>query len=1454
MSQSYSLTKISLAIALCYASSAMAQITAADQNTKVFKQQGVEIINIAKPSEAGLSHNKYNHFNVEKSGAVLNNARQAGKSELAGNLKANPHLNTQSAKVILNEVVSRNPSKLAGKQEVFGDKADYVLANPNGISVEGGGFVNTARASLVVGKPNVSGGKLTGYDVTGDKALTTQGKMTASSEVDLIAPQVSIGGNIQTKAGVNVVMGKNKIAREADGALKITTTQKTGQVLDGKVVGSIQAGRIRLHSADDRATITTQGANLEAKAVEITGGNAKLHGEISRKNDRTPRKITRQGTVNVMEHGSESTENYKATRVKADKFVVNVANKADVSGADIQAAQTDIRGGSVHLGVEKTVNVKEHDKNQSKGQWYRNEQETSRQETVHRTSIEGKNVNIVATKGKVTGEGAKISLENGGIYGEQGVSLKGAKATQTETARAEVKNESAKLKTGFSSQESITQDYVASELNVKENLVFGGKGDVRLAGVVGQVDGNLVAKNNGALTFTAETTKEVYNLDDDMRYWGGLAGAKTVGTGNNSQTVHGADFTVKGDATLDAGKGVHISGSRVVTGGEGVVKGNQGKLVIDSVQAKTTNVSHSRQGTIFNITKARADSYTQTSTAHGSTLKSESNLHLSADKNVVIEGSKVQSEGLLDIASKSGIVVKGATNTVNSQSSEAGFSFGGRFDSFQLSAQKDHLAGNLSVDNTGAKPSVNADVTISKDKQPSAVNAQGKFHVGLNVYKNEQSSQATNHSASQVSGGNVNLNAKNVVVSGSQVSATKGDLNVKANNITTKADLDHSTTHSVKNEANVGLSGTVELSKASQKVTATLGVTVDHSQNQNHKQTAQTSQLNAKNNVNLTADNRIHHQGTSVQAGGNVQESAKQITHATAKNSETNAGKNVNVDVSVTASIDNKKALSVEGKVGASGGRENNATTTHTATQLQAGKNVSVNANRLQDVSTQYNAGGDVNLTSHTHQFTSAANQSSSDKLSAGASVGVSASTADFQAYNVAVNAGANFNQANSHQSNAVQGAINGNNVNINTGKLNSQANINAQNNANINAKNGVQLSESSNEKQQSGGGFEAKVGVGAIVVPAAGAALPSIDVSVAANGNNGNSSQGVATNITGKNVNINSQSAVNLNGVNVNAQQNANISGKNVNIQAGQNHVQHTAANVTAGVNIGAKLESAGFEAGVTVNKENSQTHNGAAVNGQNVNIHGTNGVNLTGVTSQSSNLNLSVGKGNLNLTSAQNNVNKTDVSVDLGLSGGVVDQKWTPASGKGNLDVNVVRNQTHTETTLNTTNATLNAGGDANFVGGSVNANSAKGVIAGNSNSVELANKVNETSVSLSANGSGKLAIPTADKWAESAKKDWDNGTIAGVKADAKVEVSAKREQTATHAGVNAKHNKVVVNGAKTRTTMKNHHSRNLHFKAQATTQLKKQLPKVAQPIKSVNVQLVKNNKVDVKVNVKN
>ena len=146
---------------MCFAflgNAAVAANIEAIGQTSVQQQHNVDIVNIAAPTAQGLSHNQYNKYNVSQHGAVLNNALSAGKSQLAGNLSVNKNFQGQAASVILNEVVSKNPSLILGQQEIFGIAADYVLANPNGITHNGGNILNANRASLVVGTPNVSDG------------------------------------------------------------------------------------------------------------------------------------------------------------------------------------------------------------------------------------------------------------------------------------------------------------------------------------------------------------------------------------------------------------------------------------------------------------------------------------------------------------------------------------------------------------------------------------------------------------------------------------------------------------------------------------------------------------------------------------------------------------------------------------------------------------------------------------------------------------------------------------------------------------------------------------------------------------------------------------------------------------------------------------------------------------------------------------------------------------------------------------------------------------------------------------------------------------------------------------------------------------------------------------------------------------------------------------------------
>ena len=95
---------------------------------------GVPVVNIKAPNGSGLSHNKFGEFNVGAEGVILNNSKIIGQSVLGGYITGNPNLTGSNARIILNEVTGTNRSNLLGATEIFGAKADYILANLNGIS------------------------------------------------------------------------------------------------------------------------------------------------------------------------------------------------------------------------------------------------------------------------------------------------------------------------------------------------------------------------------------------------------------------------------------------------------------------------------------------------------------------------------------------------------------------------------------------------------------------------------------------------------------------------------------------------------------------------------------------------------------------------------------------------------------------------------------------------------------------------------------------------------------------------------------------------------------------------------------------------------------------------------------------------------------------------------------------------------------------------------------------------------------------------------------------------------------------------------------------------------------------------------------------------------------------------------------------------------------------------
>ena len=334
---------------------------------------GIPLVNITAPSSGGVSRNEYETFNVPDKGAILNNSYTLSKTELAGYVQGNNNMAERPAKIIVNEVTGAGSTSMDGFLEVAGNRADVVIANPNGITVNGGGFINTGKAFLTTGKPVYDGeDHLQRFDITGGDILI-EGKGLGGKETEslaILSRAVKINAGIWAKdlhitTGANTVDAKTLEASAIEG--------KGGRpafALDTAAIGGMYAGRITLvgtekglgvnnsgtWSAEDNLTLDWNG-DLKNSGTIYSKGNTDLRASRL-ENDKTiaaERNLSAAAKENIRNQGKllagENMDIYAGKTLDNAGHAMESGNNLSIETGDTinNAAGTIKSGGSQQI-------------------------------------------------------------------------------------------------------------------------------------------------------------------------------------------------------------------------------------------------------------------------------------------------------------------------------------------------------------------------------------------------------------------------------------------------------------------------------------------------------------------------------------------------------------------------------------------------------------------------------------------------------------------------------------------------------------------------------------------------------------------------------------------------------------------------------------------------------------------------------------------------------------------------------------------------------------------------------------------------------------------------------------------------------------------------------------------------------------------------------------------------
>ncbi|MGT2455575.1 hemagglutinin repeat-containing protein [Cupriavidus basilensis] len=634
---------------------------------------GTPMVNVNTPSGAGVSHNQYQQFSVDGRGAILNNATAITQTQLGGYVPGNANLGAGGpARIILNEVTGAAPSRLNGYIEVAGQRADVIISNGSGISVNGGGFINANRAMLTTGAPVFGGdGSLAAFRVIhGGIQVEGQGfNGTSLDQVDLIARSVTINGKLWANTA-NVITGTNQVDYADLGVHVIPGDANRPTVgIDVSNLGGMYANRIRLIGTEAGVGVRSAGT-LAAQAGDFTldsAGHVALSGTTS-------------GTGALTMHGAQGIGN---TGTIAAGGTLAASSEAAISNAGALIAGQDLTvngqsvqsGGTLAAGIDASGNMTRPGNLTVRGT--QSVAATGQNLAGNRLDVSGGAVSLAGSQTRANGDVA-LAAQSGDLD-LSGATLTAGQAL-TANAGASLSNRQGKVLADGTLTAKLTGDVD----NAGGNLQAGDTLSLTAGGTVANDSGQIANTGTGNTRIKAATLNNIHrgtlggNGDVllQAQQLANTAGAQLV-SGKNLQLDISQSFSNAGGKTYGAtgltvtarGGSIHNEGGSLASGGNASIqaatlRNAAGKVVADG-DIGLTAASLTGTGTLHagqDLAVATRGDYVNTA---GNRLKAERNLSFGTTGAFINQG-RLEAVNTLDlsasrIANETGATINAAT-------------------------------------------------------------------------------------------------------------------------------------------------------------------------------------------------------------------------------------------------------------------------------------------------------------------------------------------------------------------------------------------------------------------------------------------------------------------------------------------------------------------------------------------------------------------------------------------------------------------------------------------------------------------------------------------------------------------------------------------------------------------------------------------------------------------------